>query len=318
MKMNVYDFDDTIYDGDSTLEFFKFCLFRKKRIILLTPIIVIYFLKYKLGIICKDAFKERFYSFLIKIENIDEMVELFWKRNHIKIKKWYLEQKQEFDVIVTASPLFLVEPICDLLGVNVIASMVDKNNGKLISKNCFGDEKVIRFLDEYPNVIIKEFYSDSITDLPLAKLALKSYFVNKNEVILWEDYVPKGSFKDIFLDKQFIKFLFVGVINVLKGVLFSYVFSRFLSVNIAFIVGYASSLTVSYFLNSFIVFKDKLSFDKYVKFVISYIPNFVIQLSSVQFFYHMLSLNELITYALAAVIATPITFLFLKFFAFKK
>ena len=26
MKVNIYDFDGTIYDGDSTLDFYMFCL----------------------------------------------------------------------------------------------------------------------------------------------------------------------------------------------------------------------------------------------------------------------------------------------------
>ena len=35
--MNVYDFDKTIYDGDSTADFYIFSLKRHKKILLLAP-----------------------------------------------------------------------------------------------------------------------------------------------------------------------------------------------------------------------------------------------------------------------------------------
>ena len=35
--MNVYDFDGTIYDGDSTLDFWYFCLKKHPQILLYLP-----------------------------------------------------------------------------------------------------------------------------------------------------------------------------------------------------------------------------------------------------------------------------------------
>lgn len=35
--MNVYDFDETIYDGDSTVDFYKYCLRRRPYIIFRFP-----------------------------------------------------------------------------------------------------------------------------------------------------------------------------------------------------------------------------------------------------------------------------------------
>ena len=39
-----------------------------------------------------------------------------------------------------------------------------------------------------PNTIIKEFYSDSFSDEPLAELAKKSYIVNKDNLYPWWEY----------------------------------------------------------------------------------------------------------------------------------
>lgn len=52
--MNVYDFDNTIYDGESSVDFFMFCL--KKRPKLIKYILVVFFnlAKYKLCLISKQ------------------------------------------------------------------------------------------------------------------------------------------------------------------------------------------------------------------------------------------------------------------------
>ena len=95
-------------------------------------------------------------------------------------------------------------------------------------------------------------------------------------------------------------------------------YSMLLGANAAFAAGYITSLLVSYLLNSTLVFKEKLETLKCVKFCISYIPNFIVQNLCVMLFYNLLHFPKLITYALAAVIGVPLTFLFIKIFAFKK
>ena len=67
--------------------------------------------------------------------------------------------------------------------------------------------------------------------------------------------------KEVFFSKQFIMFVFIGVINTFNGVVFSYIYSSFLNENIAFIFGYISGLVISYILNSYVTFKEKLEFN---------------------------------------------------------
>lgn len=121
--------------------------------------------------------------------------------------------------------------------------------------------------------------------------------------------------KDAFLSKQFIIFIIIGIINTFTGTVFSYIYSSFLSVNIAFLPGYASGLLISYLLNSLITFKEKLNFQKFIKFTISTIPNFIVQYIIV-IICNIIGLHKLFAYMLAAIIGVPITFLLLKFFAF--
>ena len=127
-----------------------------------------------------------------------------------------------------------------------------------------------------------------------------------------------AKFKETFLSVEFIKFVFIGVINTFNGVVFSYIYSSFLNENIAFGFGYISGLIVSYLLNSFITFKESLHIVKFIKFAISYIPNFIIQYVVVLVVINMLGWYKLIAYGLAALIGVPVTFIFMKIFAFKK
>jgi len=124
-------------------------------------------------------------------------------------------------------------------------------------------------------------------------------------------------FKDTFFSKQFIIFVLIGIVNTFNGTVFSYIYSSFLSANVAFLPGYISGLLISYILNSFITFKEKLSFQKLIKFTVSSMPNFIIQYIVV-IICNMIELHKLFAYMLAAIIGIPVTFLLLKFFAFSK
>ena len=184
--MNVYDFDNTIYSGDSTMDFYFFCLKKHKKIALLLPSLGIAFLKYyvfKSG--TKTQFKEKMYSFL-RYCDTDKDVAEFWD-SHIKnLKEWYLHQKRNDDVIISASPEFLLKPLEEKLDFTVIASRVDKNNGKYTGKNCYWDEKVLRFREIYKDAQIEKFYSDHYSDEPLAQISKEAFIVEENNIIPWD------------------------------------------------------------------------------------------------------------------------------------
>lgn len=122
-------------------------------------------------------------------------------------------------------------------------------------------------------------------------------------------------FKNTFLSKEFIIFILIGIINTFNGTLFSYIYSSFLSASVAFLPGYASGLLISYILNSFVTFKEKLSLQKLIKFTISSIPNFIIQ-CIVVIICNTMGLHKLFAYILAAIIGVPVTFILMKFYTF--
>lgn len=189
MEVNVYDFDKTIFDGDSTQKFYLYLLKKQPKIAIYLPKQFFYFLPFALGCMEKTKFKEKFYSCFKVVKNIEDEVENFWNLNIGDIKKWYYEKQQDTDIIISASPEFLLKPICNKLGIkHLIASKVDNKTGKYTGLNCYGKEKVLRLNKEMPNTIIKEFYSDSFSDEPLAELAKKSYIVNKDNLYPWGEY----------------------------------------------------------------------------------------------------------------------------------
>lgn len=315
--MNVYDFDKTIYKGDSTLDFYLYCVKKQPILILIFPIQILGFIRYKLGLITKLQFKEVFYSFLKYVNDVEGKIDDFWRNNEFKIQSWYLKQQRSDDIIISASPEFLLQPICEKVGVaNLIASIVDIRTGKCLSENCYGIEKIKRYQEIYGDLVIHEFYSDSLTDTPLAEMAKKSFGVDGDKLIPWNDF--KKTSTNSSIQKEFLLFVIVGVINTCNGVLFASLFSLILNSTVAFIFGYGCSLIVSYILNSKFVFKHTLSFMKFIKFCISYIPNFLIQFVMVFVFVHFYHLYEIVVYTISAALAVPITFLMVKFFALKK
>ena len=185
--MNVYDFDNTIYDGDSS---YDFVLWLYRRRLLLAPYygikgIVSLFL-YKIGLWQKEKVKEVFFSVFNSFENKEEVIKKFWDKHISRIKPFYLKKKKETDLVISASPLFIIEEVCDRLGIKCIASPVNLSDCKFKGKNCHGEEKVRRFKERYKDETIEEFYSDSYSDAPLAKLAEKAFIVKGNTIIPWK------------------------------------------------------------------------------------------------------------------------------------
>lgn len=187
MKMNGYDFDYTIYAGDSTIDFYLSMVKKHPQLLRFFSEQIEGTWFYYNGRISKTEYKEAFFSFLQGISDVEEEVRAFWNSHEKKICTWYLRQKRSDDIILSASPEFLLREITNRLGVNVlIASQVDPVSGKFKSANCSGEEKAIRFQRVFLGRKLERFYSDSLSDLPMAKLAQQAYLVNKQRRQYWK------------------------------------------------------------------------------------------------------------------------------------
>lgn len=183
--MNVYDFDKTITDQDSSFLFISYILKKYPRAIILNAIGIISETVYSLKSKDPSNMKEQLFKFVKYFPNINETVESFWDENWHHIQNWYLEAKRDDDLIISASPDFLVRPAAERLGVRLIATPMSPCSGSIQGINCKGDEKVRRLDLEYPDVHVENFYSDSLSDSPMARRAERAWLVDHGKLSHW-------------------------------------------------------------------------------------------------------------------------------------
>ena len=179
--MNVYDFDNTIYDGESAFDFFLFSLRRHPRLIRYLVTVTVSLVRYKLCRISREELlalaEKNMFGLLHACPDYEALIERFWDRNMKKIKPFYLRRRQEDDVVLTASFDFLIRPCCKRLGITrVICSEADLTHGK-ITRLCFRENKPTLFDEIFPGAEIENFYTDSPNDLPFIRRARHSFYV---------------------------------------------------------------------------------------------------------------------------------------------
>lgn len=187
-KINIYDFDYTIYRGDSSLDFWIFCIAKKPTILKRLPVQVIALILKKIKVINTTKFKSIFFSFLkdFDSQNLERNINLFWHKKKVNFEDWFLNRdKQHYEVVISASPEFLLKDICRFHKVDTVIGTDMDYSGKIYGLNCKGEEKLNRLNKIVDNYIIDEFYSDCISDLPLAKLANKPFLVKKDNLKEW-------------------------------------------------------------------------------------------------------------------------------------
>ena len=185
--MNAYDFDKTIYHRDTTAQFYLWCLRRWPKIARRWPAVLWAALKLALKRADKTGFKGVFLRFLQDVPDPEREIERFWDANMPLIHRWYRAQRRDDDVVISASPEFLIRPACTALGIeHVLASPVDPHTGRFSGLNCHGEEKVRRVRAIWPDATVENFYSDSHSDDPMAALARRAWLVRGEVLRPWD------------------------------------------------------------------------------------------------------------------------------------
>lgn len=185
-NVNVYDFDNTIYDGETLVDFILYYIKTDRKIWKYVPKLIIIALKDAFHLFTVEQAIEAYASFLegyyVNLGDTTQNVIKFWDKNEKKIKPWYAKVQKESDIIVSGSTDFILEEIMKRMGIkNYIGSSIDKKTGKFI-RLCFLENKVKAFNEIYPDKHIENFYTDSMNDKAMMDIADNVYLVKKNKI----------------------------------------------------------------------------------------------------------------------------------------
>ena len=182
--MNLYDFDNTIYNGDSCEDLVIYGL-KKHPIITLNSLMKANKLnkEYKKGLIEFEKVKEVLLSFIFKIDDYDSFINEFVLTHMKNIKSWYKKFQTENDILATASYELWIKKFADKLGIKYVIATKTDEHGHIIGKNCKSEEKVKRIKELFPGKDFICSYSDSSADIPILELSKEAYVVEGSTLI---------------------------------------------------------------------------------------------------------------------------------------
>ena len=186
VNVNVYDFDNTIYNGETLVDFILYYVKRDVKIWKYIPKLIVIAIKDAFHLFTVQEAIEAYASFLegyyVNMGDLSESVVDFWNRNEKKIKPWYEEVRKESDIVVSGTTDFILDEIMKRMNIkNHVGSSIDKNTGKF-PRLCFLENKVKVFNELYPNAHIENFYTDSMNDKPMMEIADHVYLVKGDKI----------------------------------------------------------------------------------------------------------------------------------------
>jgi hypothetical protein len=179
MHADLYDYDGTICPGDTGSAFWLYCLLRRPYILVFLPLQLAGVLYYLCGRGEKPARYLTVYCYLRAV-NGPKLAQRFAEKRVRKTYPYFINRDRTHPAVVcSASPEFLLRPICDRLGAErLVATDVDPKTGALRGKTCKENEKVRRLREALPDVTFDSVYSDSLRhDTPILKLGRTAYRV---------------------------------------------------------------------------------------------------------------------------------------------
>ena len=182
--MNGYDFDDTILKGNSMTMFFIYCSLRLPYLIIILPVLLVACMLRAVRILSKNSYLHMLSWFVALVPHAERFASKFWDRNMKRIKGWYLAQRRDDDLIISASPQFLVGEACRRLGLRCIGSPLSPRSARLHGEHVYAEQKVHIYKEHFGNEPLATYYSDSLSDTPMFEFAEKGYFVCGNDVLL--------------------------------------------------------------------------------------------------------------------------------------
>lgn len=177
--MNVYDFDETIYNGDSTIDFYLYCLKSNIKLLKYLPKQIKSILLFKLKKIDRTEMKENFFCFLKDVD-IEKSVESFWKQKEEsqKIKNRLFNIKKNFIanfLVIISWCAFYAVSTKEFATLNFIIELVAVILWAGFSKSFLGElkksSKYVKILSMFSSLGISFFYIKKMS-------GFKNHFLN--------------------------------------------------------------------------------------------------------------------------------------------
>lgn len=186
MRIDVYDFDHTLYDGDTIVDLWCFAVGRHPALLRFLPRQLWALLMRVLGIWSAGKAKSVFQCYFVGI-HLEEEVEAFWASEKIRHKLVSFLSGRPNDlprVVASASARLVLLPVAELLTVDaIIGTEIDPDTGVLIGENCKGEAKLTAIAKHFPNFTMRAMYTDDTkADGPLLRLAEERYLVKKGQI----------------------------------------------------------------------------------------------------------------------------------------
>lgn len=226
-----------------------------------------------------------------------EFIKEFWKKH-----KKNLRPIPKGATIISILPYDVIAPVCE--GHKVIALKEDGNEYNSKAELLLAKEK---------DPDIETYYYGHTIDDSLISLSQRVIVPSGDTFIR-----HKKSFKRMFFVREFLMYAMIGGLNTLLGVTCAYLFSLFLPPLIAFVIGYAIFLTVSYLLNTKLTFRERYGLGKFFKFCVAYLPSFIIQFLLATVLITAFGEARFAVYVLTVIAGVPVTFVVMRFYAFAK
>ena len=187
MLIDVYDFDGTIYDGDSTVDFTRFCLRRHPSLLLALPRFAWVCLRLAAGRAGLREMKSVLFSEMARRFSLEDEARQFWQqpKTRAKLGAWFETTPRDVPIVIaSASPEFELTHAAKLLGVgHLIGTQCDMKTGELTGKNCKGAQKIARIREALGEFEVRAMYTDDAkADGPLLAIAKERYIVTHGQV----------------------------------------------------------------------------------------------------------------------------------------
>lgn len=336
MKLDLYDFDGTIYDGDSGVDLILFSIKKKPKLIFhylsCLGVCILFLLKLRK----KEEMKNKLFAFVKEFPDIDKFVEEFWIKHEHKIKDFWTEKKShKNDIIISASGRFWLEPIAEKYKVkDLFATDIDPKTGKVSGNNCHGKEKVRIFREKYPKAEIMKMYTDSKNDLPLVEVAKEGILVKRNKLYNYYEYKPNfivrfwnWGWGVYHKNEELWNYLIVGFLTTVISLATYFICTEtFLNpkinieLQIANVISWCLAVIFAYVTNRVFVFKSKNEnkLREAVSFVGSRILSLIMDMAAMFLMVSILNWNDKIGKIITQVMVIVVNYLLSKLFVFKK